>query len=324
MKRVFFGFFFFLSVSAVLAPVCHAVEMGIITGREQGTYYRFGQDIQDLMARNGIKLSVRPSTGSVENIYAVYKRPGTQLGIVQSDVLAFVAKAQSDDTLKAIARKTKMVFPLYNEEVHLLARKGIADFNDLADRRVAVGEEGSGTYLTARLFFEVSKVRPGEIVNIGTTVALAKLRAGEIDAMFYVSGAPVKFFSDDVREEDGLELIPIANRDISEFYPKAEIPAKTYAWQEKSVDTVSVRAVLISYDFRSGNCDKVGRFARIIADNLDKLVRNGHPKWKTVDLDAKVAGWEQYECVRKHLDAPAPKRPSRLNPVLDAMKKMLE
>jgi hypothetical protein len=24
---------------------------------------------------------------------------------------------------------------------------------------------------------------------------------------------------------------------------------------------------------------------------------NGHPKWKTVDLDETVKGWEQYQCV---------------------------
>jgi TRAP-type uncharacterized transport system substrate-binding protein len=33
----------------------------------------------------------------------------------------------------------------YNEEVHLLARKGTASFDDLATKRVAIGREGSGT-----------------------------------------------------------------------------------------------------------------------------------------------------------------------------------
>ena len=55
-------------------------------------------------------------------MYAVYQKPGVQLGIVQSDVLAFVARVQSDPVLKRIAKKTKMVFPLYNEEIHMLAR----------------------------------------------------------------------------------------------------------------------------------------------------------------------------------------------------------
>jgi len=38
----------------------------------------------------------------VENIYAVYQKPKTQLGIVQSDVLAFVAKVETNPVLDSI------------------------------------------------------------------------------------------------------------------------------------------------------------------------------------------------------------------------------
>jgi TRAP-type uncharacterized transport system substrate-binding protein len=38
----------------------------------------------------------------------------------------------------------------------VLGRRGLLDFDDLADKKVAIGEEGSGTYLTARLLIEVS------------------------------------------------------------------------------------------------------------------------------------------------------------------------
>ena len=147
------------------ASLCPAAEdMGIITGGEKGTYYQFGLDLQRLTKPTGVNLTVYPSKGSIENIFAVYQRPGVQLGIVQSDVLAFVARVQSDPVLSRIAKKTRMVFPLYNEEVHLLARRGIRDFDDLTGRRVAVGRDGSGTYLTARLLFKLSEVAPSEMV----------------------------------------------------------------------------------------------------------------------------------------------------------------
>src|SRR5204863_2006000 len=134
--------------------------------------------------------------------FAVYQQPGVQLGIVQSDVLAFVAKVQSDPVLTRIAKKTKMVFPLYNEEVHILGRRGITDFDDLAGRRVAVGREGSGTYLTSRLLFKLAEVTPAESVLIDTDEALAELKAGRIDAMFYVAGFPVRLLKDDVKATD--------------------------------------------------------------------------------------------------------------------------
>src|SRR5207244_11326649 len=106
-----------------------------------------------------INLTGFPSKGSSENVYAVYQRPGVQLGVVQSDVLAFITRLQSDQTLIKIAKKTRMVFPLYNEEVHVLGRRGIADFEDLTGQRGAIGRDGSGTFLTARPLFHGAGLR---------------------------------------------------------------------------------------------------------------------------------------------------------------------
>jgi TRAP transporter TAXI family solute receptor len=220
-----------------------------------------------------------------------------------------------------------MIFPLYNEEVHIVARPEIESFDDLADKRVAIGREGSGNYLTARLLFNIAEVTPREMVTIDTEEALAELKAGRVDAMFYVVGQPAKLFMEGVTELDGLALIQITNKSITEFYPKAQIPADTYRWQAKPVETVAVKSVLISYDFRQRDCENVGKFAKIVADNVDWLIKNGHPKWKAVDLEYPLRGWEQYDCVRKHLgkstSAPT-RRSSASNPVMDAIKQMLD
>ena len=306
-----------------------AEDMGLITGGDKGPYYAFGLDLQKLVKPQGINLTVHPSKGSVENIFAVYQRPGVQMGIVQSDVLAFVARLQSDPVLTRIAKKTKMVFPLYNEEIHLVAKKGITDFDDLAGRRVAIGREGSGTYLTSRLLFKVAEVQPREMLMIDTDQALAELKAGRIDAMFYVAGAPVRLFSEGVTEADNLAVIPITNKSITEFYTRVDLPAGTYAWQPNPVSTVAVKAALISFDFRRKDCDAVGQFAQLMAANLGWLVKNGHPKWKVVDLDAPLKGWEQYDCVAKYVRRPgqpaaaSPRPAQSANPVMDAIKDML-
>jgi hypothetical protein len=316
-----------LLVVGAWASLAGAAELGLITGGEKGTYYQFGLDLQRLLEPRKVNLAVYPSRGSIENIYAVYQRPATQLGIVQSDVLAFVARVQSDPVLKRIAKKTRMVFPLYNEEIHVLGRRGITDFDDLADRRVAVGREGSGTYLTARLLFKVSDVTPKEMVPIDTEEALAALKAGTIDAMFYVAGYPVKLFTEQVSASDDLALVPITNKSVLEFYPRSEIPANTYSWQPTPLSTAAVKAVLISFDFRGRDCDTVGRFAQTVSDNLGWLVKNGHPKWKSVDFDYPLKGWEQYDCVRKYLGKPVQSatrsRGTDANPVMDAIKDML-
>lgn len=325
MKTKVLGFLLAVFLIHAAPSLISAQELGIITGRTKGTYYQFGLNLAELVKSSRMKLSVYDSTGSVQNIFAVYKAPGIQLGIVQADVLAFVAKIQTDPVLKRIAVKTRMVFPLYNEEVHLLGRREITDFDDLADRVVAIGEEGSGTYLTARILFEVSDVKPREMRPIGTDEALAQLKQGKIDAMFYVAGLPVKLFAEDVTAEDGLALIPITNKSILEFYPSVEIAANTYNWQDRATKTIAVKAVLVSYDFRKQSCEDVGKFAKTLYDNLGWLRANGHPKWKSVDLNVPVKGWEQYDCVRRAIQSAkrsAPQTPRDVNPVLDAIKKM--
>ncbi len=318
---------FFLAWVLVAGPggVSLAGEMGIMTGSDKGTYYQFGLNLQQLVKPSNIDLKVYTSKGSIENIFAVYQRPRTQMGIVQADVLAFVARVQTDPVLKRIAKKTKMIFPLYNEEVHILGRRGITDFDDLTDKRVAIGREGSGNYLTARLLFKVSEIQPKEMVPIDTQDALAELKAGRIDAMFYVAGHPVKLFTEDVTEADGLALIPIFNKNILEFYPGSEIPGKTYSWQQDPVSTVAVKAVLVSFNFRGINCEDVGRFAQVVSNSMDWLKKNGHPKWKVVDLDYPLKGWEQYDCVKKYLQKPtqAARERTPVNPVMEAIKEIL-
>src|SRR2546426_12031973 len=100
------------SVTLLVLLACAGVgvaaeDMGLITGGDKGTYYQFGLDLQKLVKPAGINLTVHPSKGSIENIYAVYQRPGVPMGIVQSDVLAFVSRVQSDPVLQRIARRSE-------------------------------------------------------------------------------------------------------------------------------------------------------------------------------------------------------------------------
>jgi TRAP transporter TAXI family solute receptor len=282
-----------------------ATDLGLITAGEHGTYHQFGLDLKKLVRSAGINLTVYPSKGSVENIFAVFQRPGIQMGIVQSDVLAFVGGVQSNPDLARIAKSTRVVFPLFDEQVHVLARAGIVDFDDLAGKRVAIGQEGSGTHLTANLLFKLAEVLPSQKVPVDSREALGQLKAGRIDAMIYVAAYPVRLLQDQVTEADELALLPIWNKSILESYAPLEIAANVYGWQAKPVATVAVKALLVSFDFRGRECDSIGRFAGQIAKGRDWLTRNGHPKWKSVELDVPVKGWEQSDCVRKYVGSPA-------------------
>lgn len=273
------------------------VPLGIITGDMESTAYRIGMDLKYLAEKNGMDVAVFESNGSVDNIYAVYQRPGSHLGVVQSDVLAFVVKVQSDSQLKLIANKIRWVLPLYRQEVHILANVRVSRFSDLQGKRVAIGPVGGGTYLTSQLLFEIAGIVPDSILTIGGAAALAALKAGRIDALISVEGAPVERLSLDVFPTDGLHLVPIVHDGVRRLYPVARIPAGTYTWQKDAVETVSVRAVLVTYDFRNHYCEAIGKLAWLIRENLNRLRFNGHPKWQTVDLENTERQWQPYPCV---------------------------
>jgi len=82
--------------------------------------------------------------------------------------------------------------------------------------------------------------------------------------------------------------------------------------------------------FQKGGCPflLIGRFAQLMSRGLDSLQKNGHAKWKAVDFNYPLRGWEQYDCVRKYLGKAAPATTptprSGQNPVFDAIKGALD
>ncbi|MCC0018303.1 MAG: TAXI family TRAP transporter solute-binding subunit [Rhodobiaceae bacterium] len=303
---------FFLAMLALFSPqqaISQSAETNIMTGGPKGTYIKIGRDLAALGAECGRNLIVQESAGSLENLVAVKKRTFTQFGIVQSDVLEYVRTyANSDPDLARAIVGVRSMFPLYNEEVHVLAKWDIATLGGLARRKVAVGVADSGTYLTATLILDILQVPEVEKVLVGAVDALEMLKRGEIDAMFYVTGAPASLFSDPEIDGSRFHLLPINEKPLLATYNAAEIAGGVYPFQPDSVGVVAVKAVLMTFDYRKdkndyhrANCKAVSDFANILVSNLDRLRESGHPKWKNVDLTALPPGWRVGDCVKEGL-----------------------
>ena len=295
---------------AVLTAVSgvHAAEFerNIMTGGAKGTYIQIGRDIAGLAKSCGETLNVVESAGSLENFVGVRNRKNTQFGIVQSDVLEYLKTFEAGDAdVQQAVRGVRIMFPLYNEEVHVLARKDIASLKDLSNHRIAVGVKDSGTYLTSSLILDIVQVSGGERLAINPDQALPKLLAGEIDAFFYVAGAPAPLFKTDTIDGTKFHLLPITEAPLLATYTPSKIEAGTYAFMDKPVDLVAVKAVLMTYDYDAkknayhrDSCKSVADISSLILNNLDQLSASGHPKWKTVDLTALPPGWQVGVCVK--------------------------
>ena len=113
------------------------------------------------------------------------------LQLVQSDVLAYFRRER---LLPGVERRLHYITKLYDEEVHLLARPGIAGVQDLAGQKVNVDVRGSGTAMTASVLFGALGV-PVQAVHDDQATAVEKLKRGEIAALVYVTGKPARLFS---------------------------------------------------------------------------------------------------------------------------------
>lgn len=305
MRTELFAALAFAAATGLAAPV-PAQDLAIATGSATGTYIEFGRDIAEAARKDGLTVSVRESTGSMMNAFAVRYTPGVQLGIVQSDLRGFlrdraegfVDAGLSEDerlALSEMVEKIQLVYPLYIEEVHILARDDIRSLSDLSGKIVSVGQAGSGTFITAEQLFRRAGIAIDAEQSAPET-ALRDLRDGYIDAMVYVVGQPAAFFQDGVGAGDGLHLVPVDDPALLEVYDSARIEPSSYAWLPAAVSTVGVRSLLVAYAYEGENCGLIGRLSAAIAADIDRLRREGHPKWAGVALDARVADWEPYAC----------------------------
>jgi hypothetical protein len=262
-------------------------EVNISTGNESGEYYAIAKDIERLAAEKGIDVDVFPTRGALQNIVDVYEHESVPLGISQTDVLAFLNLfANNDEDIRRQAEALRSVLPLYEEYVHLIARKDIKTLTDLNGKRISIGESGSGTSLTASNILFLGGIKPAELQTMEIRRGIDALRKGEIDAVFYVVGAPAAVLEKEIVAEDNFHLVNelIFWSDEDEFYkqlyPSVDLPAKTYSWQIESVRSIAVRSVLFTTDTQE--CSQIEPLVKLVYENLSWLQENGEPIWKKV------------------------------------------
>ncbi len=282
-----------LPITGIADSASAPVKLSIITGAEDGTYFAIAKDMEKLLAKHGIDLTVIPSAGTLQNVSDVNRYNSIPLGFAQKDVIAYinVALDNEDDEAKQLSKNLRTLLPLYQEEVHLLVSADIKKMADLNGKKIAIGEFGSGTSVTAMTLLELNLIEAADLVNTDINDAIRALRAGEISGVFYVVGAPTEVLTKKIKASDTLHLIPVMIKDMSDkkftdnLYTTTELPAGTYPWQEKAVKTLDVSSILITT--ASANCTHMGKVAKAIMDNLAWLQQEGHPKWKSVTFDAK-------------------------------------
>ncbi|RKZ81701.1 MAG: C4-dicarboxylate ABC transporter substrate-binding protein [Candidatus Parabeggiatoa sp. nov. 1] len=153
-------------------------ELRIATGREDGGYHAFALEYQTLLAEDKFQLDIQPTAGSIEVIQRL-KSGDVSIGLVQGGTKGTI----SDDGLKSLGS-------LFYEPVWLFHRKNIPleYLFELRGKRIAVGEEGSGTRPIALQLLQDNEVTQDNttLLALSSNEATLQLKAGKIDAAFFV------------------------------------------------------------------------------------------------------------------------------------------
>ena len=279
------------------APVADKkVFVNIATGGTAGVYYPLGGAMAEIFNKNipGMNASAQSTGASVANINLI-KDGKVELALVQNDIAYYAANGTEmfkDKKVEAI----QGIASLYNETIQIVTieGKGIKTVADLKGKRVAVGALGSGTEANARQIMEIFGITYADIkpqyLSFGE--AANGLKDGNIDVAFVTAGAPTAAIQD-IAAQHKVALVSVP-ADKAEalikkypFYAKQTVKAKTYPTVTADVQTVAVKAMLVTSS--KVDADLVYKMTKAMYTNLDRI-KSAHAQGANVQKATALEG----------------------------------
>ena len=152
------------------------------TGEEGGAYAEYGERYRRFIEQEGVKLTVRHTPGSVENLALLQQRESeVGIALVQSGL---TSPQQSPDLVSLGTVSVEPVWIFCRRELAVLAR-----FEELRGRRVSIGPPGSGMRSLALELLARSGITENntKLLSLTAGTAASRLLAGEIDAVIIVA-----------------------------------------------------------------------------------------------------------------------------------------
>jgi branched-chain amino acid transport system substrate-binding protein len=291
-----------------LANQLNANTVSLVTGSFGSTYAQIGADLASVLD-NGTSLRVLPvmGRGSVQAVADILLLKGIDAGIVRKDTLAYLERK---DFANDIRNQFVYVTKMFNEEMHVLAQRSIANMNDLDGRTVVVDLPDSSTFVTAINVFERLGIRP-HLLYMEPRLALDMLRKGEVDAIVATEGKPLQWLNQVT--DRNLHLVPVEyGKTLREEYLPSKLSSADYpnlVPEGAYVDTIAAEAVLAAYNW-TPNTDRYRRLSLLVDSLFTKVAQLQrppfHPKWMELTLRASVEGWTRFRAAQEWLDRDLP------------------
>ena len=266
-------------------------QLTVLSGPEYGSYHRFIEDINNVLKSDTSNAVINKSSSGAANNFRQIVDPESpyKLAMMQSDYLYHMKAKDAQDNTQ-ITDDLFVLLPIASEEIHFVTResKEYTGLKSLAKKRVAIGNKGQGTYVTANIIKDRSEVYWSSR-NFHFDQALKELYDDYIDAFIIVGSAPIEMI--DLNPEafvDELALLELEDfNDWAKYYEPMTISKDTYKWLDKDINTFGVRGVLIVNKAKldAEDIEELNKLVNGIKSSFSELIEIGHPKWNEVDFN---------------------------------------
>jgi hypothetical protein len=280
--------------------------VGVVGGFFEGTFIRLAVELAKALD-DGEKLRVLPivSYGGNENINDLLYLKGVDIAITYTDTLGLYKKSGQ---VRNIEQRINYISELLVGELYVFARPEIKTLKDLHGKKVSLGIKGGSATTTGPILFERVGIHP-EIIYISNTIALEKMKSGEVDAIVSTGGKPNDLFVK-LKPEPGFHFLAVEWSDrFADYYLPCPLSHEDYPLlipAGETVPTLCMQAVLAVYNFprTSDRFRRVERFIEYYLERFDKLKQPSfQPKWREINLAANVPGWTRYWVATEKLAA---------------------
>jgi len=263
-----------------------------------GVYFPAGGAICRLVnikrKEHGIKCSVESTGGSIYNLNAI-RQGELDLGVAQSDWQYHAYNGTGNFEPQGKFEKLRSVFAMHSEPFTVVARADaeIKEFTDLKDKRVNIGNPGSGMRATME---EVMKANGWTRDSFALVSELKASEQGQalcdnkVDAIVYAAGHPngaiqeVTSTCDTVMIDvtgDAIDTLVNANP----FYSFAEIPGGMYKGNDKPTKTFGVKATFVSS--ADVDNDLIYQTVKAVFDRFEDF-KTLHPVFSTLQPEKMI------------------------------------
>jgi TRAP-type uncharacterized transport system substrate-binding protein len=306
--------------------------VGIVTGRANGTDFAIAHEISTVLTTGqetgprgevALRILLMVGKGGIQNVRDVLTLPGADIGIAPKILLD---RLRASKELGDISKSLVYIALLFQEELHILARREIRTVADLAGKRVNLGEEDSSTDILARDILRRLGLQATEI-NVDQNAAAEGMRNGDIAATVFITGKPARWLERYARE-DGFHLVPVPYASsLEQDYLPGTFTHQDYPnliATDERIATLTVGSVLVASNSprTSDRYQRLETFVNAFFSRISEFESPArHPKWKEINIAAVWPGWTRFAPAERWLKQrrlAAPDADSRAAPDADS------